>query len=289
VGTNTAVATNIWAWPSFTLYGSVSDDGLPAGIINVSWSQIEGPSPAAFSDIHATNPVVTVTEPGCYVFQLEGDDTQLTNYDDVAVSLVRNQAPSVDAGTNQIVTGASATLYGSVTDDGLPNGTLTTDWSEVSGPGTVAFGTASQAVTAATFTVPGTYVLRLTGSDGRAAVYSDTSVTILVNPQIVQCGQTIITNLPTSGIHSITFSSNCADYYQFNGQRGQYLTVTMTSTNFNTYLAIRNNSLQLLAENPLTTNDNQIIYQLPANLKRRRLVPMQSNLNALGNSSRKSR
>ena len=265
VGTNTAVATNIWAWPSFTLYGSVSDDGLPAGIINVSWSQIEGPSPAAFSDIHATNPVVTVTEPGCYVFQLEGDDTQLTNYDDVAVSLVRNQAPSVDAGTNQIVTGASATLYGSVTDDGLPNGTLTTDWSEVSGPGTVAFGTASQAVTAATFTVPGTYVLRLTGSDGRAAVYSDTSVTILVNPQIVQCGQTIITNLPTSGIHSITFSSNCADYYQFNGQRGQYLTVTMTSTNFNTYLAIRNNSLQLLAENPLTTNDNQIIYQLPAN------------------------
>ena len=57
-------------------------------------------------------------------------------------------------------------LSGTATDDGVPGIGLTTTWSKVSGPGTVTFGNASALSTTASFSVAGTYVLRLTASDG---------------------------------------------------------------------------------------------------------------------------
>ena len=61
---------------------------------------------------------------------------------------------------------ATASLDGTVTDDNLPAGsTVTTTWSTVSGPGTVTFGNANAVDTTASFSVAGTYVLRLTASD----------------------------------------------------------------------------------------------------------------------------
>ena len=67
------------------------------------------------------------------------------------------------------------TLSGSATDDGLPNppGALTYTWTKVSGPGTVTFGNAANAATAASFSVAGTYVLRLTASDGALSASAD--------------------------------------------------------------------------------------------------------------------
>ncbi len=94
-----------------------------------------------------------------------------------------NQAPMVNAGPDLVVTlPNAANLNGTVTDDGLPNppATVTTTWSKVSGPGTVTFGNANAVDTTATFSVAGTYVLRLTASDS-ASPASDT-VTITVNP-----------------------------------------------------------------------------------------------------------
>src|SRR6185369_10719416 len=61
---------------------------------------------------------------------------------------------------------ANVTLHGTVTDDGLPLGaTPTMAWTKVSGPGTVLFTTPDAAVTTASFSETGTYVLRLTASD----------------------------------------------------------------------------------------------------------------------------
>lgn len=46
-----------------------------------------------------------------------------------------NQAPSVNAGADQSITLPNgATLNGTVTDDGLPSGSLVTLWSQISGP-----------------------------------------------------------------------------------------------------------------------------------------------------------
>ncbi len=94
-----------------------------------------------------------------------------------------NQAPVVNAGVNQTVTlPASATLSGNATDDGLPNppAALTYAWTKVSGPGGVTFGNATNKASSASFSVAGTYVLRLTANDG--ALSGSADVTITVNP-----------------------------------------------------------------------------------------------------------
>ena len=78
-----------------------------------------------------------------------------------------NRPPVVDAGADQVVTlPASATLSGTVSDDGLPSGsTVTTTWATVSGPGTVTFADPGAATTTAQFSTAGTYQLRLTAGD----------------------------------------------------------------------------------------------------------------------------
>ena len=74
---------------------------------------------------------------------------------------------SVGGATQSVELPKAAQLNGSVADDGLPlvPGSASASWIAVGGPGSVTFGNAAQAVTDATLSVPGTYVLRLTGSD----------------------------------------------------------------------------------------------------------------------------
>jgi hypothetical protein len=94
-----------------------------------------------------------------------------------------NQAPTVSAGPDQTTTlAAGATLDGTVSDDGLPSppGAVTTTWSKTSGPGTVTFGNSSAVDTTATFSQAGTYVLRLTASDGELSGFDE--LTVIVNP-----------------------------------------------------------------------------------------------------------
>ncbi len=93
-----------------------------------------------------------------------------------------NLPPGVDAGSNQKITLAdSAFLAGVVTDDGLPDppSALSAAWTKVSGPGIVTFGNYREIVTTASFSLTGTYVLRLTVSDG--ALTSNDDLIIVVN------------------------------------------------------------------------------------------------------------
>ena len=97
---------------------------------------------------------------------------------------VGNRPPVVRAGADQTLTitnlPAVLALSGSATDDGSPNppGTITVNWSQVSGPATVIFGNAAQSATTATFTALGTYVLRLRASDGELESSSDVTITL---------------------------------------------------------------------------------------------------------------
>jgi PA14 domain/K319L-like, PKD domain len=98
-------------------------------------------------------------------------------------SATTNLAPSVTAGADQTVTlPATATLTGTVSDDGKPTppGTTTSSWTKVSGPGTVTFSAPSAATTTAAFSAAGTYVLRLTASDSVLSTSDDVSV--VANP-----------------------------------------------------------------------------------------------------------
>ncbi|HEX7957050.1 MAG TPA: Calx-beta domain-containing protein, partial [Pyrinomonadaceae bacterium] len=78
-----------------------------------------------------------------------------------------NQPPAVNAGTDLTITlPETASLSGVVSDDGLPSvSSLSALWGVVSGPGAVNFGAPASATTTASFSAPGTYVLKLTASD----------------------------------------------------------------------------------------------------------------------------
>ena len=92
-----------------------------------------------------------------------------------------NQPPGVNAGPDQTITLPGSTyLVGTVSDDGLPNPpwAVTTTWSKVSGPGTVTFGNAAAVNTTASFSVAGSYVLRLTANDSALQASDDISVTV---------------------------------------------------------------------------------------------------------------
>src|SRR5581483_8565524 len=148
------------------LSGSVTDDGLPlASTLSISWSQVSGPGTATFTSPNAASTTASFSAAGTYVLRLSASDGQLTGTSDVTITVFPvNQAPVVNAGTNQEIPfpGTTANLNGTVTDDGFPIGsTLTSTWTEVSGPGTVTFGDASNTVTTASFSAAGVYVLRL--------------------------------------------------------------------------------------------------------------------------------
>jgi hypothetical protein len=92
-----------------------------------------------------------------------------------------NAPPTVAAGSDQATTVPTpAGLDGTVSDDGQPNppGALTTIWTKQSGPGSVSFGNASAVDTTAAFSIPGTYVLRLTAADGALASFDQLTVSV---------------------------------------------------------------------------------------------------------------
>ncbi|GJL79850.1 MAG: hypothetical protein NPINA01_28390 [Nitrospinaceae bacterium] len=112
------------------------------------------------------------------------DSGGLPGQDTITVEVVTppsNTPPTVNAGPDQsIVLPASATLNGTVTDDGLVQATPTITWNQESGPagGTATFANANAEDTTVSFNLPGTYVLRLTAFDGEFTVFDELSITV---------------------------------------------------------------------------------------------------------------
>jgi hypothetical protein len=163
-----------------SLDGTVTDDGLPSGTLTTTWSKVSGPGTVSFANASAVDTTASFSASGSYVLRLSAFDGERTTQDEMAVTVLGNVAPSVSAGPDRTVTfGQAASLDGTVTDDGLPSGTLTTTWSKVSGPGTVGFANASAVDTSATFSAFGSYVLRLTASDGQLSAQDEMAVSVL--------------------------------------------------------------------------------------------------------------
>jgi hypothetical protein len=116
-----------------------------------------------------------------------------------------NRAPVANAGADRtVVLPATASLTGSATDDGLPSppAQLSTTWSPVSGPGTVTFSRPSTLSTTASFSVAGTYVLRLTVSDSLLTSTDDVTIVVAPAPLPGLTGQYF--NDPGTGAHLAT-------------------------------------------------------------------------------------
>ncbi len=165
---------------SFSGAGS-SDPG--GSISSYSWNFGDGQMASGINVSHsysnAGNYTVTLTVI---------DNCNASASDTASVSIQaapQNQPPTVNAGADQTVTlPALANLDATATDDGLPNppGQLSIAWSKQSGPGNVTFGNSAAIDTSASFSMAGSYILRITVSDGGAPAVND-SVAITVNPE----------------------------------------------------------------------------------------------------------
>jgi hypothetical protein len=162
---------------SATLNGTASDDGSPAGsTLTTAWSKVSGPGTVTFGNIAARSTTASFSLAGAYVLRLTATDGVLSTADTISISVNSgNQAPTVNAGSDQSVTlPARAMINGTASDDGLPTGSiLSTTWSKVSGPGTVVFDELKALSTSASFSVGGTYVLRLSATDGTLTTTDD--------------------------------------------------------------------------------------------------------------------
>ncbi len=95
---------------------------------------------------------------------------------------------------------ATATLAGSASD---PNSDpITHTWSFISGPSAVSFGNANALNSSATFITPGTYVLRLTATDGITSVTSNVTITVNATPFQIWAAANNITSIPTANTDS---------------------------------------------------------------------------------------
>jgi hypothetical protein len=167
-----------------TLVGTVSDDGLP-GPVAMAWTKASGPGAVTFGSAATATTTAGFSQSGTYVLRLSASDGQLSAQDEVTITVqapAPNQAPTVAAGTDQTSQqGAAVTLAGTVTDDG-PASSVTSTWSKVSGPGSVAFVNANASLTQASFSASGVYVLRLTATDGSLTKFDEVTITITAPP-----------------------------------------------------------------------------------------------------------
>jgi hypothetical protein len=94
-------------------------------------------------------------------------------YGSAAAQLTANAGPD-----QQVTMPNSVTLNGSYSASA--GGTVTLAWSKVSGPGSVSFSAPAAAVTTAQFSAAGTYVLRLTATQGTLSATDDVQITVSV-------------------------------------------------------------------------------------------------------------
>ncbi len=202
------------------LDGTVRDDGLP-GPLTTTWTKTSGPGTVQFANAAAVDTTASFSAAGTYVLRLAASDGNLSAWDELTVVVtteVTNQPPSVNAGSDQSVLVTSvANLDGTVRDDGLP-GPLTTTWTKTSGPGTVQFANAAAVDTTASFSQAGSYVLRLTASDGALTRWDELVVEVL----------------PSGGSTTLSFQDGVSPHAAYSGTQDTKIRGDMASTVFGT-------------------------------------------------------
>ncbi|NCC50259.1 MAG: PKD domain-containing protein [Spartobacteria bacterium] len=205
------------------LDGVVADDGLPEGaVITYAWRQVSGPGTVSFNPGGAQDTTASFSEHGIYVLRLSADDTEDIGFDEVTIEVLpQNFAPVVDAGLNQVISlPANAQLDGTVTDDGLPDGSsVTVTWSVDSGPGGVTFGDNTAVDSTVDFLVEGAYVLKLEATDGQLTASDTVTIEVLPSSIPIANGETLNGSIEMNGTW---------DWYSFSGRAGDKVYIRMT-------------------------------------------------------------
>ncbi|MCB0354249.1 MAG: hypothetical protein KDD64_12010 [Bdellovibrionales bacterium] len=112
-----------------------------------------------------------------------------------------NQPPQVSAGDDQSLALPSntLTLYGIVTDDGFPQGSVAIAWSQIGGPGGAQLMNSNFPVTRVTFSQSGTYTFLLHATDGELSAEDEVTVSVTEPP-----GSGIPVLVPGPGFQEVT-------------------------------------------------------------------------------------
>jgi len=87
---------------SAALQGSVSDDGLPFGQLDVLWSKVSGPGTVNFTTPQSAATQASFSTPGTYALRLTATDGELTSSDEVRVVVNAPAAASGGEGAAQL-------------------------------------------------------------------------------------------------------------------------------------------------------------------------------------------
>ncbi|MFN8443253.1 MAG: S8 family serine peptidase [Caldilineaceae bacterium] len=180
---------------SITLRGSVSDDGLPiSNTLAITWSMVSGNGAVRFGAPHHEVTTATFDAAGTYQLRLTASDGELTSSDERTITLLPpNHPPSVEAGADLtftlLIMGSAlpftTTLSGVITDDGLPTpASLVITWSVISGASAVQLSALHSITTTASFSVTGSYLLRLSASDGALTASDDQRIVLVPSYRI---------------------------------------------------------------------------------------------------------
>lgn len=157
----------------FNTASTVSDPSPSSGGLVYSWTKLSGPGTITFGTASTQNTTITASQDGAYVIRLTVTDaagnsafSEFTlNWDTVA--------PTVNAGTDK----TKNILYAqdaAVTDPTPSSDGLVYQWIQISGPGTITFGSATSEDTSISASQDGTYVVQLTVTDAAGNSASDT-------------------------------------------------------------------------------------------------------------------
>ena len=110
------------------------------------------------------------------------DDTESTVTTEEGEGTEPNEAPEVSLAVSATATaGEQISLNAVVSDDGLPDGTLSYIWRKESGEGDVSFSPADAATTSATFSRAGEYTVVLEVSDGELSSADSMVVSVMAS------------------------------------------------------------------------------------------------------------
>lgn len=148
--------------------------------ISYQWSKVSGPGPVVFQTPTARDCNVSFSQIGNYIIRITATDGEFETHDDASIMVVLASTPVVSAGPNLTITQPTnfVVVAGSSASD--PDGApLTYAWTQISGPAGPAFSNAAVLHPTITFGVlTGTFVFRLTVSNGIHSAYDDMQVVV---------------------------------------------------------------------------------------------------------------
>ncbi len=183
---------------SATLNGSATP-GTSGATVTVKWSVVSGPGTVTFGSSTAAATTASFSVAGSYTLQLTATSGALSASSTTVITVQpAGKLPTVSAGSNESVTLPDSLRLRGSASAGTSGATVTVLWSVVSGPGTVVFSAPSSTTTNATFSLAGSYTLKLTATSQGLSASDTTVITVKAPAPTVNAGLNQTITLPAT-------------------------------------------------------------------------------------------